>query len=254
MAKFTSKKVLNKIKQGKIKMKPKSYFIFKTLFFGAGVVFAFLLSVFLISFIIFLLRASGILNLPAYGLRGIAMFFGSLPWFLIIFTIIFIIVLEVFAKRFSIVYRKPLVYSILGIIIIILLVGVFIAKTPIHSKLFFKHAQKDKPSIVGLFYKKAFINSPEDIYFGTVLNVADNGFEIETKEGESFSVVAISKDRSRCSYNEDIQEGDMVMIIGDKDNSTIKAFKIRKITNQDTIRFHRSNLPGPVAPSSKFKH
>lgn len=245
-------KILEKIKKGKIKMKPKSYFVLKTFLFASSIVFTFAITIFLASFIIFLLRASGVFNFPAFGFRGVGMFFTSLPWLLVLFVIIFIIVLEVVAKRFSVVYRRPLVYSILGIIVIILLLGIFVARTPMHSKLF-KDVQEGRLPIAGPFYREHFIRPPENVYFGKVLSVIDNGFEIETKEGKSFSVVISSETRLFQSIKY-IKEGDTVIVIGDKDNSTIEAVGIRKITDEDTIRFHRrGSATRPSQPPMKWK-
>lgn len=249
MTKSIGEKILKKIKGKKIKMKPKSYFVLKTIILIAGIIFASILTIFLASFIIFLLRASGVLNFPAFGFRGLGMFFASLPWFLVIFIIIFVIILEFLAKRFSVVYQRPLVYSILGIVIVILLLGVFIARTPMHSKLF-RGAQEGKFPIVGSFYRERHIRPPDNVYFGTVSSLADDGFEIETEEGESFSVVISSE--VYLSFAKDIKEGDMVMVIGDKDNSTIKALGARKITDEDTVGFHRRG-PAPPPFSPKFR-
>jgi len=237
MTKTIGEKILKKIKKGKIKMKPKSYFILKTILFVAGIVFAFLLTIFLASFIIFLLRASGVFNFPALGFRGLGMFFASLPWLLMLFVILFVIILEFLARKFSVVYQRPLVYSILGIVIIILLLGIFIARTPMHSKLF-QGVQEGKFSVFGPLYKGRHIKSLDNVYFGKVLNLADNGFEIETKEGEIFSIVISSETRPFQSIKY-IKEEDTVIVIGDKDNSTIKAFGVHKITDEDTIRFYR---------------
>ena len=237
MTKTIGEKILKKIKKGKIKMKPRPYFILKTILFVAGIVFAFLLTVFLASFIIFILRASGIFDFPAFGLRGLGMFFVSLPWLLVLFVIVFVIILEFLAKRFSVVYKRPLIYSILGIVIIVLLLGVFIARTPIHSKLL-QGVQEGKLPVFEPLYKWRHIRTPDNVYFGRVLNLADNGFEIETQEGEIFSILISSKTRFFQSVKY-IKEEDAIMVIGDKDDSTIKALGVRKVTDEDTIRFYR---------------
>ncbi len=240
MTKTIGEKILKKIKKGKIKMKPKSYFVLKSILFVVGIVFAFLLTIFLASFIIFILRASGVLNFPTFGLRGLGMFFTSLPWFLVLFVIVFVIILEFLAKRFSVVYQRPLIYSILGIVIIVLLLGVFIAGTPMHSKLF-QGVQEGKLSVLRPLYKWRHIRTPDNVYFGRVLNLTDNGFEIETKEGEILSIVISSETRFFQSVRY-IKEEDSAMVIGDKDGFIIKAIGVRKITDEDTIRFHRCKL------------
>ena len=199
-------KILDKIKKGKIRMRPKSYFIFKTILYVLGFVFSFLFSIFLISFIIFSLRASGAWYFPSFGFRGLGLFFVSFPWLLLLLGIIFLVVLEVFAKRFSLVYKKPLLYSVLGILIIVLLISIFIARTSMHTKIF-----KDK----------IFMKMPDNAFIGSVLNINDHGYEIKTKKGDILQVITEIP----------FEKGDWIMIIGEKDDSVIKAFKVRKIND-----------------------
>ena len=224
MTKSLGEKILKKIKKGKIKMKSKSYFVFRTALFVIGVILVFIFIIFLISFIIFILRTSGVGHFPAFGFRGLRIFLVSFPWLLMILAVIFILILEVFARRFSIVYRKPLLYSALGIVVIALLLGLVIAQTPMHKRLF-QSAQEGKLPVFGPFYKGYHMRVPDNVYFGEVSSITDDGFEIETKQGESLSVIISSK--TRLPFNEDIQEGDSAVVIGERDNSTIKAFGVR---------------------------
>src|SRR3989339_1207086 len=102
-----SKKVLDKVQRGEVKMKPKTYFVSRTV----GVIFLALLTAFLVlflaSFIFFNLRASGAWFLPQFGFSTIGIFFKSLPWLLILIALILIVVLEILVKRFSFAYRRP---------------------------------------------------------------------------------------------------------------------------------------------------
>jgi len=52
--------VFSKIKEGQIKMRSKRYFIFRSFLFISGIIAIILLALYLVSFIIFILCASGI--------------------------------------------------------------------------------------------------------------------------------------------------------------------------------------------------
>lgn len=101
-----------KIKSGEIKMTPRWHFVVQSVAFTViGLVLFFgLLSV--TSFLLFLFRVHGVYVLPL--LLGL--------------VIAGIVVLELFAHRFSMSYRRPLVYSLITIAVIVVL-GIFLIDT-----------------------------------------------------------------------------------------------------------------------------
>jgi len=236
--------ILEKIKEEVIKMKPKSHFVFKTIIYVLGFIFIFLFVIFLASFIIFSLRIRGAWYFPAFGLRGLGLLFASFPWLLLIFAIIFIVILEVFAKRFSFVYKKPLLYSILGIVIIVFLLSFIIGRTSMHSRLF-RSAQEGRLPIMGPMYRGQFMESPHNVFIGKVLELSDNGFRLETREGENLEVIIPSEIKS--PFKESIEKDDIIVVMGKRDGSVIRAFGIHKAVNDKDIYFpRRERMRGPV--------
>ncbi|MBC7074165.1 hypothetical protein H5T58_02135, partial [Candidatus Parcubacteria bacterium] len=67
-------KILEKIKKGEIKMKPKLYFLLKSILFVLVLGFLVLFSFFLVSFIRFHLISSGLWYLPNFGPEGVLAF------------------------------------------------------------------------------------------------------------------------------------------------------------------------------------
>jgi len=216
-------KILEKIKKGKVEMKPKSYFVLRTLIYILGIIVSFIFAIFFIGFIVFILRVSGIIHFPGFGFRGLGVFLASFPWFVFLFVIIPLIILGILSKKFSLIYKNPLLYSILGILIILLLIGVIFDKTPMHQK-FFKGVEKTK---IGSFYKKSFIKSSYDVFIGNVVEITDNGFKIETKQEEILEIIIYSK----TDIPVNVQKNDLVKVMGNKTDSIIKAFGVRKIIN-----------------------
>lgn len=233
-----SDKILNKIRSGEVKMRPKIYFILRAVLIVLGVVAVALFALFLISFINFNLRASGSWFLPGFGFRGLGIFFSSLPWLLILIAVLLIIVLEVLVKQFSFAYRRPILYSILGIILLVFLGSFIIGKTQVHPG-FFWRAQEGKLPVAGQFYRGYGISRLHGAHTGVVSELTDNGFRIETNDGQILTVVIAPK--TRFPFGISVKENDTVMVLGERDNDTIQAFGIRKIT--DDLKVFPRNRP-----------
>lgn len=242
--KSISENVLDKIKKGEIKMRPKLYFILKMILLTLGVIIFFLLTFSLVSFIVFTLRANGVWFLPGFGLPGIRAFFVSLPWILILIVLPLILILELLAKKFAFVYRRPIVYSILAIIVVVIIGGFFINRTQFHPALF-REAQKGGLPVVGKFYRDFGMPRFRNVHHGLVSEMTDNGFLLETPKGEVLTVIVASD--TRFPFNEDIKENDIVVVLGDRDDHTVRAFGVRKVDDEfDILPQRRGPAPSPM--------
>jgi len=141
-----------KIKSGEITMKPKAYFILKTILITTVSVVLFLFVIYTVSFLIFSLQTSGIWSLPSFDFHDIRILLSSLPWLLIVLSIVLILALEIFAKRIAFVYHRPIMYSLILIIIVVFLASFLISLTSLHSNLF-ERARNQRLPIVGQWYR-----------------------------------------------------------------------------------------------------
>jgi len=80
--------VMNQIHKGKIKMKPKLYFIIGSILTFLGSISAFVISIFLVGLVRFSLRT----NWGRGAQYKLEKFLSDFPWWLIIFTIISLII------------------------------------------------------------------------------------------------------------------------------------------------------------------
>lgn len=225
-----AEKVLNKIKKGQVKMWPKLYFVLKAFLFALALVFVLFLALFLVSFIIFNLRASGALFLPRFGLFGLRTFLFSFPWLLVIFSVLFIIVLGVLAKRYRFVYKKPLLYSIIAIVVIVLVGSFIFLRAPIHNRLS-ERAFRGRLPVAGPLYRQYRMRRPENLHMGKVVELTEGGFRIETEDGQKITV-SISK-KARFPFDKDIKKDDFVVIMGKKSDAVIEAYGVSKIKEND---------------------
>ena len=223
--------ITEKIREGKIKMKSKAYFILRTLLLSASIIILLLFLVYLLSFIIFELRISGIWFLSQFGLSGIRMLLSSLPWFLIIISITMIVLLEFFAEKVEFVYKQPALYSLLGIIAVTITASFFIGTSPLHQTLL-QAAEEGRLPLVGAFYQKYGALEFEDFHHGMVSEIQEDGFNMVTPRGER---VFISVDQK---FKDTLKAGNPILIIGKKQGHRIKASQFLK-TNEDN-RFFRN--------------
>ncbi len=226
--------ILENIKAGKIQMQPRWHFVLKIalLSFGAIVVLSALLYV--ASFMIFTMRQTGIFFTPFFGIRGWQAFFMHLPWMLVFFVFIFIAILEILARRYSFVYRRPLVYSLLGIALIAAAGGIIIANTPFHNGLS-GCAEADKLPFAGPAYRDYNRQKLRDIHRGKIMEMKIDGFKLRNRRDENLQIIITRK--TRFPFGADFLEGDSVVVFGDRNNDMVRAFGVQKIEEPDPVNF-----------------
>lgn len=221
--------LLEKIKSGEMKMRPRAYFILKTILIVGGSLLVGGLAIFLISFISFHLRLSGIWYLPGFGFRGLGIYLRLLPWFLIFISLFLILILEILAKRFSFVWRRPIVYSLLLIIVVALIGGFIITKTSFHPGLFLQ-AKQGKLPLIGPVYRDFGMPRFQDVHRGVVEELIENGFLLRKADDELLTVILVSG--TRFPFEKEVRQGDTVVVMGEREDSTVRAFGIRRIEDE----------------------
>ena len=216
--------ILNKIKAGEIDMKPKWHFVLQAGLLLSGVVIVALLAVYLMSFVIFFLRQSGIGFAPRFGFRGISFFVMSSPWLLIGISTAFLALLHFLVKRYSFSYQRPLLYSMIGVVVFVLLGSWFIQQTPMHQRIS-SFMERNEVPVFAPLYRGAKYERPEGLVVGVITEVTDTGFSLESdRDGE---VSVIITDDTRMKPGTVPMRGEVVMVFGDRGGNTITAFGVR---------------------------
>lgn len=235
--------IYKKINSGAVSMRPKWHFVLKATLAILGVVIFLLASLFLVSFLLFAFRNSGIGFMPYLGFRGIIPLILSLPWILIIVSLLFVVVLEVLVRRYSFAYRKPLSYSLLAIIILVFSGGAIVAESNMHDR-FLERAEGVKaPGPIGNFYKNNLDKDIDGIYVGVVKNFEDEGFLVTLIDGEEVQIATTSM--TRIPPRLIIREGDEVIVLTEGDDDLMMATDIRKLPKNKTnkIKTRRNKIP-----------
>lgn len=215
--------VLQAITTGKVKMRSKWYFALQTTLLLVGSVILALFVIYIVGFMIFILRESGASLAPGLGLDGWYIFLRSLPWLLVLLSLIFILVLLVLVNHYPLVYHRPLLYSLLGVTIIAIVVGVLVAFTPFDASFL----DYGNPPILGGYYANYGVGELTDVHRGEIIVLAANGFLMQGISGRTSTVLFGPGMPPLAAVG--FHAGDFVVVFGDRDSQGfIQASAIEK--------------------------
>lgn len=238
-------KVLQAIETGKVKMKPKWEFILQTILMIFGAIILTFALLYFFSLTIFILRQSGIWFVPSFGYKGIMPFFSSLPWLLIILILVAIVVLEILVKHFSFVYRKPVLYSLAGIVLLVIFGSFSVANSQFHRGMF-ELAEQNRLPFAGGLYQDYGLQRLENVAEGVIREASDLEYLIENRKGESIKVIL--DDDTDINTIGDLEVGDIVVVIGRRSDGSINARGIQEIKDFPSMpkrKMMRDKLPLP---------
>lgn len=226
--------ILEKIAKKETKMKSRHYFTLKSLTYLLALALFFIFIVFISSFILFKIHFTGLWHLPSFGWKGFGSFFVFFPWLLVLLVLLLIVVLEIAAKKFSLVYKRPLMYSLLGILVFVSAFAFIVSKTPMHP-LLFQGARQGKFLVVNPLYQDPFLKKPGNTFIGKVIDITGKGIEVEDEKGKEFKVIVSPK--TIIFFEDDLRKGDLVLIMGKRQGSSIEAIGIKEIEDEFNLYF-----------------
>lgn len=226
--KLIRQKVMDAIASGRVVMRPRWQFVLSAVLAITGSAILLLALLFLASFILFTLRHTGLVFVPVFGSRGWYELLISLPWVLVLLLLFFIAVLEILVRRYSFAYRQPLLYSAFGIMLVALIGGVLIDRTPLHAGLF-RYVEEGQIPLAERFYHRFESQRFQNVHLGTVLELTDDGFKIHDSLGDDLHIVVTPQTRLPLGF--DFAEGDTVLVFGERDDDTVAALGVREISD-----------------------
>lgn len=225
------------IKAGEVAMRPKWHFVLKAALGICGSLLLLLAIVHILSLAIFVSRQNGIWAASAFGLKGLGLLLSSIPWLMILVGIVFVILLEVLVKKYAFAYRRPLIYSVLSIVIFTSLFSVAVAESTFHENLE-RRAHDGNLPVAGPMYKHMERSRPKKIHPGVLVEFKQNGFTMDTRFGVRIAV-ATSSDTLMPSSIE-LKPKDTIVVIGKKNRDTIEAAGIKPTKRRlHCVRCHK---------------
>jgi hypothetical protein len=225
--KLIRENIVSKIESGEIEMRSKSYFILKSfLVFGSLFLF-FLFALYIGSLVVFVLRVNNILFFYGIGFHGIKTVIFSFPWYLVLLSLILIIFLEIIGKNFRVVYQKPLIYSLIVIMILSFTGSILVDSFAMHDSLF-KMAKEERLPVGGRMYRNLGNLDIENAYFGEILEKENNNWTMRLENNKIVLLKVTNETRGKRVF-EEIEEGSEVIVIGELENEEINVLGFRRI-------------------------
>jgi len=138
--------LLNKINSGEVKMRPRVYFVLRAALAVVGTIFLLAVSIFLISFLIFVVKGRG------SGLN-LHIFVSVFPWILLGAAVLIVLALSWILYNYSLAYRNPLIYVPLAVIALIILISVAMQLISFHER-FERFSVRRRVPVFEMFYRK----------------------------------------------------------------------------------------------------
>jgi len=238
--KSISDQIIAAARDGKLKMRPKWQFILRACLWLVGLAAVLLALLYLFSLFLFITRRTGIWIAPIFGFHGILIFLTSLPWLLVLAVFVFVVILEVLVRRYYFAYRLPLLYSALGVLLVVIVGGLVLAGTPLHDIL--SHCPRpgsSPPAGLGRIggppcgtgvYRDLDPQRFENIHSGVISDFDGGNFIITDGQQEVLHIIITRK--TRLPFGDDFTVGDMVVVVGDRHGDQVEAFGISRVSNQ----------------------
>lgn len=231
--------VMEKINQGRVAMRPRWQFVLKSVLAVSASILLLLALLYVASFAVFVMRQNGAWFAPQFGWRGVAVLLTHLPWVLVGIGFVVIVALELLVKHYSFAYRRPLLYSVLGIVFIAACGGLAVAQTSLH-RTFFTRAHEGRLPIAGPWYRGFGTERFRDVHPGRIESVTEDGVTIRTRLNELLSVEVTSETRLPFGFN--FEAGDMVVVVGDRHDDRVEAQGVIEVREGGMM------MPGMMQP------
>ncbi len=228
-----SEKVLADIKNGKVTMRPKRYYSLLALLYGLGLLLALLSAIYFASFILYALSSGGFFKTPGYGWQGVYLFVLASPWFAIMLLMAFLGVLALLVSYPAYSYRRPLVYSLVGIVLVVVALGSFLHQTSFHNRMERFAQERGVPGMMAL-YERHRGALPPGVVPGIIVEVSSSTLTLTTPQREVVAIVLTEDTRIDVA----LESGTPVVVFGTVEaNGSVTALGVRPLPSRFEGRF-----------------
>jgi hypothetical protein len=125
-------KILHIVEHKNIRMIPKWKFLLYSSLGIVGLIFSFLLLLFIVSLILFVLARYGFMYLPLFGFGATLHVLTGVPFVLGVIGLVLVAIIKLLLRHYAFFFRKPLITTLLVIVVSALGIGFIISLTPLH--------------------------------------------------------------------------------------------------------------------------
>ncbi len=224
------KNVLEAIRSGRAAMRPRWHFVLGAVALAVGVVILLLALLSLSSFIVFFLNRSGAIVGPQFGPSGLLALLRALPWLLVALCVLFAVLLELLIRHYALAYRRPLVYSMLAVVILTAVGAALIAHAHLHDRLYHR-ARANRLGFASGFYRRFGASRAPSIQSGRIRQLTAQGFLLDTAQGTTIAVMVTPRTRRRSNLQ--LAPAEQVFVFGRLMGNSMLAFAVRLADSDD---------------------
>lgn len=217
--------VLAAIKDRDVKMRSHGYFVARAIGAAVAAAAVFILVFFVATFMIFSLQLNGGFYATQFGPSGWLVFLGSLPWSLLLLSIVLILILWILLRRYAFVYHQPFLYVLLLLVVVISLSYFLFSVETFHDDIYRYVERNPIPFVSGVYEVETTPMS--GVYRGEVVMLATSSFVLENGFGQTSTVLVATAAEPELAA---VDSGDFVLIFGSSPaTATIEASGVERI-------------------------
>ncbi len=224
-------RLLQKIHAREISMRPKLYFTLQIAALAFVALCVLVLSIFIFNFLLFTIRINSHDVLLGFGPRGFGAFLRFFPWERLVLDVALVVVLQWMLRAFKFGYKTPVMYLLLGLLGASAMLGFVVDRdTPFNDTLLREADEHLLPGVFGDFYGHARRPPPlgEGVCRCTITAIDGNTLTVQDPRSTTTLKVVLPSNDPRATTTS-LMVGDTVLVAGDRDGGTIKAFGVRKV-------------------------
>jgi hypothetical protein len=167
---------------------------------------------------------------------GILEFLTSAPWLLLLGALVFLVILEILVHSFAFAYRRPLLYSLGGLTIIVVL-GTVVLYVVVPATILDRVLEQGRP-----------LHTPSaHVHPGEIVAINEDGFILRSRGQEELLVMILPETRFPAGM--DLSQGDRIVVMGERIASgTIAAMGVRRMDDRERPPRHMRGWMRPDAP------
>lgn len=204
--------ILQRIQDGEAAMRPRWHFVVKSLLVIAAVIILVFVLMIIGSFIAFVMQQNGGWFAPGFGLRGLQPLLVSIPWVLVGVSVVFVVLLEIMVRQYQFAYRKPVLLTLLGVLLVVFSGSAALAKGGVHYNVLERVERGEFRAVKLLYKKKQQETSNPHVYMGNIQMVTRDGFVLLQRDDTEVYVRV--GDHVRMKPGTDPSVGDVVTVLG----------------------------------------
>jgi len=230
-----TEKVMGKIHEDKVKMRPRSYFVIGGIILAVGLAVALLTAGFFTNLAFFRLRAHAPFNYFQFGPLGFHPFLATFPWLHILVAIGGFIAVILLLRHYDISYKKRFLGLVGGVLALVMAVGLILSFARFNERIEVFRGSPPPNSIRRYPNVERFAG--QDWIAGEISEVRDQELVITTFK--DLEVTVTWNENTRLPNGADFEVGEKILAIGEWKSEN--AFTAEGIAHEGTLMNLRRN-------------